>query len=73
MASIQIFSKDMQGLLASIQTEEDWQLGRLEEVKTLTDMTRNYRISDGIAKAIIQFVKAITRVCEEVRHGRLVK
>ena len=66
----------MQSLLASFQTEGVWHLEWLEEVETFTDMTRmtrNYRISDGIAKAIIQVVKAITRVCEEVRHGRLVK
>ena len=57
MATIQICSKDMQNLLTNFQAGEDWQLGRLEDVETLTDITREYRVSDGIARAIIQFVK----------------
>jgi hypothetical protein len=31
--------------------------------------SQKYRVSDGIARIIIQFVKK----CEEVRHGRLMK
>jgi hypothetical protein len=43
-------------------SEEEEQLVRLEDVETLTE----YRLSDGIARVIIQFVKK----CEEVRHGK---
>ena len=53
MATIQISSKDMRELLTSFQAEEDWQLERLEDVETLTDIIREH----GITKSIIQFVK----------------
>ena len=54
MATIQISSKDMRELLTSFQSEEeDWQLERLEDVETLTDIIREH----GITKSIIQFVK----------------
>ena len=52
MATIQISSKDMRELLTSFQSEEeDWQLERLEDVETLTDIIREHGIT------IIQFVK----------------
>jgi tRNA(Ser,Leu) C12 N-acetylase TAN1 len=61
MATIQISSKDLQDLLGTFKAEEDWQLERLEDVETLTDIIREYRVnrarSDEIASAIIRFVK----------------
>jgi hypothetical protein len=56
MATIQIFSKDLQDLLISFKTEEDWQLEGLEDVETLTDIIREAG-SVEIARAIIQFMK----------------
>ena len=53
MATIQISSKDMRDLLTSFQSEEYWQLERLEDEETLTDLIREH----GITKSIIQFVK----------------
>lgn len=53
MATIQISSKDMRELLTSFQAEEDWQLERLEDVETITDIIRGH----WITKSIIQFVK----------------
>ena len=53
MATIQISSKDMLELLTSFQAEEDWQIERLEDVETLTDIIRKH----GITKSIIQLVK----------------
>ena len=53
MATIQISSKDMRELLTRFQAEENWQLERLEDVETLTDIIREH----GITKSIIQFVK----------------
>jgi hypothetical protein len=50
---MQISSKDMRELLTRFQAVEDWQLERLEDVETLTDIIRE----QGIAKSIIQFVK----------------
>ena len=67
MATVQIFSKDLQDLLVSIKTEENWQLEGLEDVETLTDIIRETG-SDEIARAIIQFIK---KYGKEVRHGRL--
>lgn len=57
MATIQIFSEDLQDLLVSFKTEENWQLDRLEDVETLTDIIREYCASKEIASAIIQFMK----------------
>ena len=51
-ATIQLSSKDMRELLTSFQAE-DWQIVRLEDVETLTDIIREH----GITKSIIQFVK----------------
>jgi hypothetical protein len=56
MATIQIFSKDLQDLLISFKTDEDWQLEGLEDVETLTDIIREAG-SVEIARAIIQFMK----------------
>ena len=53
MAKFQITSKDMRELLTRFQAEEVWQLERLEDVETLTDIIRE----DGIASVIFQFVK----------------
>lgn len=53
MANYQITSKDMRELLTRFQAEGDWQLERLEDVETLTDIIREH----GITKSIIQFVK----------------
>ena len=53
MANFQISSKDMRELLTRFQTEEDWQLERLEDAETLTDIIRKH----GITNSIIQFVK----------------
>jgi hypothetical protein len=53
MATIQITSKDIRDLLSRFQAEEDWQLERLEDGETLTDIIREH----GITKSIIQFVK----------------
>lgn len=57
MATIQIFSEDLQDLLVSFKTEENCQLDRLEDVETLTDIIREYCVSKEIASAIIQFMK----------------
>jgi hypothetical protein len=43
----------MRELLTRFQAVEDWQLERLEDVETLTDIIREH----GITKSIIQFVK----------------
>jgi hypothetical protein len=43
----------MRELLTRFQAVEDWQLERLEDVETLTDIIRE----QGITKSIIQFVK----------------
>jgi hypothetical protein len=67
MATIQIFSEDFQDLLVSFNTAENWQLEELEDVETLTEIIRETG-SDGIARAIIQFIK---KYGKEVRHGRL--
>ena len=53
MATIQISSKYMRELLTRFQAEEDWQLERLEDVETLTDVIREQRIT----KSTSQFVK----------------
>ena len=53
MATIQRSSKDLQDLLGNFKAEEDWQLERLEDVESLTDIIREH----GITKSIIQFVK----------------
>jgi hypothetical protein len=53
MATSQITSKDMRDLLSRFQAQEDWQLERLEDIETLTDIIREH----GITRSIIQFVK----------------
>jgi hypothetical protein len=53
MATSQITSKDMRDLLSRFQAQEDWQLERMEDIETLTDIIREH----GITRSIIQFVK----------------
>ena len=57
MVTIQLFSEDLQDLLVSFNTEENWTLDRLEDVETLTDIIREHCLSKEIASAIIQFMK----------------
>lgn len=57
MVTIQVFSKDFHDLLVSFISEENWQPEGLEDVETITDITREYCVSKEIASAFIQFMK----------------
>jgi hypothetical protein len=60
-AIIQKSGKGLEDLLVGLKTKEDWQLERLEDVESLTDIIQTYRVnrapSKKIACAIIKFVK----------------
>ncbi len=60
-ANIQKYGKGLEDLLVGARTKEDWQLERLEDVESLTNIIHRYRVrgarSQEIAWAIIEFVK----------------
>lgn len=60
-ANIQKYGKGLEDLLVGLETKEDLQLERLEDVERLTDIIHRYREkgarSKEIAWAIIEFVK----------------